>query len=557
MAAPLTPQEGASQTRPPLFNGKYYGWWKNCMMDHLIGKNPNLWSVVLDGPTIPMKKGDDGVTMVPKERKEWDVVDKLAIQNNAKSKKILICGIGPDEYNRISSCEDAKSIWKTLQTAHEGTTQVKKSKIDNLNRQYELFRMMEGEKIQDMHTRFTAIINEIYLLGEVIPNGKAVRKLLSVLPESWESKVEAITEARDLDKLAIDELIGNLITYELKKSQEREICSKRKEKNLVLKATTPEDFEDENIALMTKRRMTNQEADISMNKAFAAMGGMSEDESEDEEVENQSLLAIEKTDKYDFLALVAITEPGEKENSCQTHETIQALMVESDSEEEEEDMHDQDSVGEKLRHWYLGSTCSRQMTGDRNNFLSQKDFKGGNVAFGNRKTGEIQGIGKVGLNLKQAINNVYYVNGLQHNLLSISQMCNQGNKVIFTTDECKVVNSTTEELVLLGKRHKNVYKTEIMSPENSPTCLSAITENSFLWHNRLGHISFSTINKLISKELARGLPETKLNSEQIYGACAQGKQIKSSFKPKAVVSTTKPLELLHMDLCGPMCVLSK
>ena len=103
------------------------------MMDHLIGENLDLWSVVLDGPTIPMKRGPDGETMVPKERKEWDAADKLAIQNNAKSKKILICGIGPDEYNRISSCQDAKSIWETLQIAHEGTNHVEKSKIDNLN----------------------------------------------------------------------------------------------------------------------------------------------------------------------------------------------------------------------------------------------------------------------------------------------------------------------------------------------------------------------------------------------------------------------------------------
>ena len=164
-----------------------------------------------------MKNGIDGTTQVPKNRNEWNVAVKLAIQNNAKAKKILICGIGLDEYNRISSCQDAKAIWETLQTAPEGTTQVKKSKIDNLNRQYELFRMTEGETIQEMHTRFTAIINEIYSLGEIIPNGKAVRKLLSVLPESWESKVEAITEACDLDMLAMDELIGNLMTYEIKK----------------------------------------------------------------------------------------------------------------------------------------------------------------------------------------------------------------------------------------------------------------------------------------------------------------------------------------------------
>ena len=113
--------------------------------------------------------------------------------------------------------------------------------------------MADGETIQDMHTRFTSIINEMYSLGEIVPNGKAIRKLLSVLPETWESKVEAITEARDLDSLAMDELIGNLITYELKKNQEKEIGGKRKKRNLVLKATTLHDFEDENIALITKR----------------------------------------------------------------------------------------------------------------------------------------------------------------------------------------------------------------------------------------------------------------------------------------------------------------
>lgn len=66
-------------------------------MDQLIGKNSNIWSVVIDGPTIPINKGEDKVMMVPKERKEWDVSDKLSIKNNTKSKKILICGIGPDE----------------------------------------------------------------------------------------------------------------------------------------------------------------------------------------------------------------------------------------------------------------------------------------------------------------------------------------------------------------------------------------------------------------------------------------------------------------------------
>ena len=127
-------------------------------------------------------------------------------------------------------------LWETLQTFHEGTTQVKKSKIDNLNRQYELFRMVEGITIQEMHTKFTAIINEIYSLDEVIPNRKAVRKILSVLPESWECKIEVITEALDLDKLDMDKLIGNLMTYELKKNKKKKLEAKERRRTWFLQA---------------------------------------------------------------------------------------------------------------------------------------------------------------------------------------------------------------------------------------------------------------------------------------------------------------------------------
>ena len=80
------------------------------------------------------------------------------------------------------------------------------------------------------------------------------------------------------------------------------------------------------------------------------------------------------------------------------------------------------------------------MTGDKRSFLSLKNIKGGNVAFGKGKSGEIQGIGKVGSMDTHAIENVYYVNGLQHNLLSVSQICDKGNNVLFTEKECRVTN---------------------------------------------------------------------------------------------------------------------
>ena len=72
--------------------------------------------------------------------------------------------------------------------------------------------------------------------------------------------------------------------------------------------------------------------------------------------------------------------------------------------------------------WFLDSGFSRHMTGDKSNFLSLTAFDGGRVAFGNGKFGKIIGVGKIGKSLSHSIDNVYLVDGLQHNLLSVSQI---------------------------------------------------------------------------------------------------------------------------------------
>lgn len=105
-----------------------------------------------------------------------------------------------------------------------------------------------GETIHEMHTRITLILNEMHSLREAIPSGKSIHKLLSMLQSSCESKVEEITEARELNILTMDDLIGNLITYELKKNQKSEIIGERNDRNLVVKATKKNNFEQQNMA---------------------------------------------------------------------------------------------------------------------------------------------------------------------------------------------------------------------------------------------------------------------------------------------------------------------
>ncbi|XP_070036249.1 uncharacterized protein [Nicotiana tomentosiformis] len=115
MAAPPNFEEGQSTYRPPRFNGQYYGWWKIRMHDFIMAEDSELCDVIYDGPFIPTETCGDLDVTIPKTRKEFNNADRKAIEKNFRAKIILVCGIGPDEYNRISECQSAKEIWEALQ----------------------------------------------------------------------------------------------------------------------------------------------------------------------------------------------------------------------------------------------------------------------------------------------------------------------------------------------------------------------------------------------------------------------------------------------------------
>lgn len=96
-----------------------------------------------------------------------------------------------------------------------------------------------------MHTKFASITNELHHLSEVIPPSKQVRKILRVLPKLWKSKVNVISEARDLKTLTMNELIENPKNYELKKQQDQKKKNPRKEKSSALKASKFESSEED------------------------------------------------------------------------------------------------------------------------------------------------------------------------------------------------------------------------------------------------------------------------------------------------------------------------
>ncbi|GKA94100.1 putative ribonuclease H-like domain-containing protein [Tanacetum coccineum] len=207
----------------------------------------------------------------------------------------------------------------------------------------------------------------------------------------------------------------------------------------------------------------------------------------------------------------------------------------------------------------IDNGCSRHMTGNRSYLTDYEEIDGGFVAFrGNSKGGKITGKGKIKTG-KLDFEDVYFVKELKFNLFSVSQMCDKKNSVLFTDTECVVLSPefklTDESHVLLKVPRKvNMYIVNLKNvvSQGGLTCLfaKATPDESNLWHMRLGHVNFKTMNKLVRGNLVRGLPSKLFEINQTCVACQKGKQHRASCKTKTVSSISQPLQMLHMDLFG-------
>nr|GEX58997.1 hypothetical protein [Tanacetum cinerariifolium] len=179
--------------------------------------------------------------------------------------------------------------------------------------------------------------------------------------------------------------------------------------------------------------------------------------------------------------------------------------------------------------WIVDSGCSKHKTGDRSLLRNFIEKFMGIVLFGNDNFAAIKGYGDH-IQGNITIYHVYYVKGLGHNLFS-----------------------------LIRGRESNLYSISISDMSaSSPVCLmsKATSTMSWLWHYRLSHLNFGTINDLTRLDLVDGLPKLKYGKDHLCSACERGKSKKASHRPKLVPSDHSKLELLHMDLYGSMRVAS-
>ncbi|GJV07183.1 retrovirus-related pol polyprotein from transposon TNT 1-94 [Tanacetum coccineum] len=383
----------------------------------------------------------------------------------------------------------------------DSNSEVKDNKIDLLVQQYEQFVIFEDEPINSDFSRFNTNITSPKALDEGCSSKNYVRKFLRALHPKWRANVTTIEESKDLTSLSLDELIGNLKVHEMIIKKDTEIVkAKGERRSLSLKAKKESSVEecltfgskDKEYAMAVK----------DFKKFFKRRGSV-----------------------LDAVTQIILLENDQKHQKARTKEN--SSIDDSWSNSSDED-NEKICLGFDLEphEWIKDSGCSKHMMGNQKLFSTYKAYNGGNVTFGSNLCGNIIGKG---------------------------QICDNKCRVTFFEHDSEITKDG--KVIGRGIRKKGLYVMKLGNKPKEKICLAMIDENSTLWHRRLGHVNMRLIQLLASKELLRNLPKLKFD-QHFCDACQIGKQAYASHKAKNIVSTTRCLELLHMDLFGPSAVQS-
>jgi hypothetical protein len=209
--------------------------------------------------------------------------------------------------------------------------------------------------------------------------------------------------------------------------------------------------------------------------------------------------------------------------------------------------------------WIIDSGCTNHMTGEKMMFSSyeKNDDPQRAITFGERNQGLVNGLVKIAISPDHSISNVFLVHSLDYNLLSVSQLCKMGYNCLFTDVGVTVFRRSDGSIAFKGVLDGQLYLVDF-NDNNAKleTCLIAKTNMGWLLHHPRAHVGMNNLHKLLKGEHILGLTNVHFEKDMICSACQAGKQVEVHHPHKNIMTTERPLELLHMDLFSPIAYIS-
>jgi hypothetical protein len=197
------------------------------------------------------------------------------------------------------------------------------------------------------------------------------------------------------------------------------------------------------------------------------------------------------------------------------------------------------------------------MIGDKRMFSSYEKNENPQraITFGDGNQGLVRGLGKIVISPDHSISNVFLVDSLDYNLLSVSQLCKMGYNCLFTDTGVTVFIRSDDSVAFKGVLEGQLYLVDFNRAELN-IYLIAKTNMGWLWHHRLAHVGMKNLHKLLKGEHILGLTNDHFEKDRVCRACQAGKQVGVHHPHKNVMMTDRPLELLQMDQFSPIAYIS-
>ncbi|XP_040940170.1 uncharacterized protein [Gossypium hirsutum] len=197
---------------PPIFAGENYNIWAMKMKKYLQAHD--LWNVVLNDTEPPPLRANLTIAQIRQHS-----------EDTAKKNKAMSClqsRVSDVIFTRIVACDSPKQAWDKLKEEFQWLDKTRQQQLINLRRDFENLRMKESETIKQYADRIMATINNIRLLGDEFSDQRVVEKVITTLPEKYESKISSLEDSRDLLAIRLTELINALYAQEQRRANRME-----------------------------------------------------------------------------------------------------------------------------------------------------------------------------------------------------------------------------------------------------------------------------------------------------------------------------------------------
>lgn len=484
------------------------------------------------------------------------------------------------EFDDIKGCNTALKMCKALSDIYGEDQNVQRAKRESLRGKFDDMKIEVGENVAQYGARIKEVVSAIRCLSGQLDDDTINNKFLRTFHPIYAIRVSAIQELRCVpgNNLSLEGIIGRLTAFDLsnfdnyrpnnvesafkaklslKDTKQVKSKKERKKKYVSSDSSTDEEDVEQLEALLAIRfhrgkgkfkgkmpiicfncnevghiavRCTQKKKDYKEGSKYKDYKNRREDDKKDYKDKGKKCYIAEEDsdDNDDELVYVAMKDHSDEEEPI----ALVTCMNKND-------------------RWIIDSGCSYHMTGDKSKFVDFTQYDGNSVRFGNDAPCQIKGKRSIKLPEKISCDNAYYVEGLNYNLLSVSQLGNVGCKVEFGNKTAKIYDTDGK---LIGKGDQTRSNLFYLDMENV-SCFVAKFDDVWLWHKRLCHVNFDNLLNISKMKKVRGLPKLKKPDNIMCKLCQLGKMTRSSFKSKTYTSK-EVLELVHTDLCGPIEVLS-